>query len=310
MTSSSGETSGALLAFSNHLADAIAHAGQAIVAVNARHRMGSSGIHWQSGIIVTADHTVKRDEEITVLLPDSRTVTATLAGRDSGTDLAILKLEESHLPVADIGDSTSLRVGHMVLAIGRSSENGLCASMGVISALSGTWRTWHGGKIDQFIRPDLMLYPGFSGGPLVDTQGQIVGINTSGPRRMTLTIPASTVNRILAQLLQKGRISRGYLGVGMQPVQLPDSLKQSLNLPSNGGVIVISVEPGSPADQAGVLIGDIVVKLGDRLINDIGDVHHTLDPDQVGKPLNAQVIRGGALVEFTIIVGERFRRAN
>jgi S1-C subfamily serine protease len=310
MTSSSGETSGALLAFSNHLADAIAHAGQAIVAVNARQRIYSSGIHWQQGIIVTADHTVKRDEEMTVLLPDNRTVIATLAGRDSGTDLAVLKLEEPHLPIADIGDSALLRVGHVVLAVGRSSENGLSASMGVISALSGTWRTWHGGKIDQFIRPDLMLYPGFSGGPLVNTQGQIVGINTSGPRRMALTIPASTVNRIVDQLLQKGRISRGYLGVGMQPVQLPDNLKQSLNLPSNGGVIVISVESGSPADQAGVLIGDVLVKLGDRLISDIGDVHSTLDPDQVGKPLNAQAIRGGALVELTIIVGERFRRAN
>jgi S1-C subfamily serine protease len=305
LATSSSATSNALLALSNNLADAIEQAGHAVVTVNARRRMPSSGVHWQQGVVVTADYTIKREEDITVTLPDGRTVPATLAGRDSGTDLAVLRLQETERPVAEIGDPTSLKVGHLVLAIARPGENGLSASLGVISALSGTWRSWHGGQIDQFIRPDLTLYPGFSGGPLVNVQGQVMGINTSGPRNLVLTIPASTVNRVVDQLLQTGRIARGYLGLGMQPVRLPDNLKQSLNLSSNGGVIVVSLEPNGPADRAGILIGDILVALDQTSISDISDVHAMLDPERVGKPLRTQIIRGGNSVEVSITVGER-----
>jgi S1-C subfamily serine protease len=295
-----------LLALSNNLADAVERAGQAVVAVNARQRMSSSGVHWRSGIIVTANYTVKRDEEIFVTLADGRNVPAALVGRDAGTDLAVLQLqEETGLPVAEIGDTTQLRVGHLVLALGRSSESGIGASLGVVSVLSDTWRTWHGGRIEQFIRPALSLYPGFSGGALVNAQGQILGINTTGPRNLVLTIPAITIERVTDQLLQRGRIARGYLGVGMQPVRLPETLKQSLNLSNSGGVILVSVEAESPADRAGLLIGDIVIALDGQSMTDIGDVHAMLDPDQVGKSLTAQVIRGGSLQELTIVVGER-----
>jgi S1-C subfamily serine protease len=300
------DSSGALLALSNSLADAIEQAGQAVVAVNARHRHASSGVHWQQGIIVTAEHTVKRDEEITIVLADGRTLAATLVGRDAGTDLAVLKLEDSdlELPIAPLGEVT-LRVGSIVLAVGRSTEGSISASMGIISSLGGTWRTWHGGQIDQFIRPALTVYPGFSGGPLVSPQGQVVGINTAGPRSMALTIPASTVNRVVNQLLRQGRIARGYLGVGMQAVRLPDRLQQSLSLTQSEGVIIVSVEPDSPADQAGILIGDIVVALDNQPISDISEVHTLLDPDRVGIPLHATVVRGGAIAEITVTVGER-----
>ncbi|MBD2465446.1 trypsin-like peptidase domain-containing protein [Oscillatoria sp. FACHB-1407] len=299
------ESSSALLAFSNGLAEAIAHAAPVVVAVNARHRMASSGIHWRSGYVVTADHTVKREDDITVTLSDGRMLPAQLVARDSGTDLAILQIQETNLPTAELADAASLKVGHIVLAIARSNEGNTSACMGVVSALSGTWRSWHGGQIDQFIRPDITPYPGFAGSPLVTVQGEIIGINTAGPRGAILTIPASTIDRVVNQLLQKGRIARGYLGLGMQPVQLPKTLQETLGLSHDGGVIVVSVEPDAPADRAGVLIGDILVALDQTPIRDVRDVHTMLDPDRVGKPLTAQIVRGGTLTEITITVGER-----
>jgi len=308
MSSSQFEETSAMLALSNDLAAAVERAGTAVVAVNGRQRIPSSGVHWRSGVVVTADHTVRRDDEITVTLPDSRTVPATLAGRDSSTDLAVLKLQGVELPAAEIGDASLLKVGHLVLAVGRPGESGLSASMGVVSALGGAWRSWYGGQIDQFVRLDLTLYPGFSGGPLVDAQGRIVGINTSGPRRMVLAIPASTVNRVVDQLLEKGRIARGYLGLGMQPVRLPDNLKRTLNLPSVGGVIVVNVETNGPADQAGVLIGDVLVALDGTPVSDTGDVLAMLGSDRVGKTVSVHVIRGGTSIELTITVGERPHR--
>jgi S1-C subfamily serine protease len=305
MTTSSSNQFSPLVTLSNDLAAAIAQAGEAVVSVNARQRFSSSGVHWQSGIVVTADHSIRREEDITVTLANGQTTPATLIGRDSGTDLAILRLQTADFPTAELGNAADLKVGHLVLAIGRSTEGGVSASMGVISALSGTWRTWHGGQVDQFIRPDLTMYRGFAGGALINTQGQVVGINTAGPRHMALTIPATTINRVVEQLQQRGRITRGYLGVGMQPVQLPQNLRQSLNWSGDRGVIIVSVEPNSPADQGGILIGDVLVALNDRTIADLNDVHTMLDPDRVGKPLTAQVIRGGSLITLTITVGER-----
>lgn len=305
--SSSSEIGSALLNLSNDLASAVEQAGSAVVAVNARRRTPSSGVHWRSGVIVTADQTVKRDEEITITLPDGRTVPVTLAGRDPSTDLAVLKLQDADLPLAEISDASSLKVGHIVLAIARPGENGLSASMGVVSALGGAWRTWGGGQIDQFMRLDLSLYPGFSGGPLVDASGRIVGINTSGPRNMVLTIPASTVNRVVNQLLEKGSITRGYLGVGMQPVCLPDTLKKALNLSSNSGVIVVSIESEGPAEKAGVLIGDVLIAIDNQPVQDTSDVLATLSTENVGKTITASIVRGGASVKVAIVVGERPR---
>lgn len=299
--------SSTLLVLSQNLADAVEQASHVVVAVNARQRMSSSGVHWQQGVVVTADHTVKRDEEITVTLSDNRNVSATLVGRDSSTDLAVLKLSETELPTAEICDASSLKVGHIVLALGRSGD-GISASYGVISALGSAWRTWSGGQIDQFVRPDLRLYPGFSGGPLVDISGRVIGINTSGlARRMDVVIPTSTINRVVDQLLATGRIARGYLGVGMQPVRLPDTLKSKLNLPDLGGVIVVNVELDGPAEKAGVLIGDVLIALDGTSVSDTGDVLAMLVSERVGKTISAQIIRGGALIEVAIAVGERPR---
>jgi S1-C subfamily serine protease len=310
MERSLSESASALLALSNGLAEAVARAGQTVVAVYGRPRMPSSGVHWRSGVVVTAEHTLKRDEDLSVGLPDGRTVPAVLAGRDPSTDLAVLKLQGEEFPTAEIGDAAALRVGHMVLAVARPGERGrgLSASWGVISALGGPWRTWYGGQVEQFIRLDLTLYPGFSGGPLVDAHGRVVGINTSGPRSMALTISRLTVDRVVDQLLEKGRIVRGYLGLGMQPVRLPESLKRSLNLPRTGGVIIVAVEPDSPAERAGLLIGDILIALEGVTVSDTADVQALLGPERVGTTVGASIIRAGQLLERAITVGERPRR--
>ena len=302
---SSSKIPSTLLALSQNLADAVEKAGRAVVAVNARHRIASSGVHWRSGVIVTADHTVRRDEEITVTLPDNRKVAAKLVGRDSTTDLAVLKLQDVDLPIAEIGDAESLKVGHMVLAVARPGESGLSASWGVVSAKGGAGRNWCGGQIDSFLRLDLSLYPGFSGGALVDASGTVVGINTSGPRNMVLAIPVDVVNRVIETLLEKGRIARGYLGLGMQPVVLPDTLKRALNLSSGGGVIVVNVEPNGPADRAGVLIGDVLLSFDDTPVSDTAEVQAVLSPESIGKTFRVQMIRGGTKVEVAIAVSER-----
>ena len=308
MDRSLSEGASALLALSNDLAGAVEYAGRSVVAVYARPRTPSSGVHWRPGVIVTADHTVKRDEEISVSLPGGRMIPAMLAGRDASTDLAVLRLQEAEFSVAEIGDAASLRVGHVVLAVARPGERGVSASWGVISALGGPWRTWHGGQIDQFIRPDLSLYPGFSGGPLVDAHGRVMGINTAGPRNMVLTIPPSTVNRVVEQLLERGRIARGYLGLGMQPVRLPESMQQTLNLPRTGGVIIVAVESNSPAEKAGLLIGDVLVALDGVPVSDTADVQALLGSERVGTAVGASIIRAGRLAERMIMIGERPRR--
>lgn len=304
------------LAFSNQLSDAVEKAASAIVAVNARRRRGSSGVHWRKNLILTADHTIQQDEEIRVILPDGQALSATIAGRDSTLDLAVLRLEAADLPTAEIADSTQTKVGQIVLAVSRSAEGSTSASMGIISSISSIAQGRHEhhrpgrrdkprGAIAQLIQPALMMYPGFSGGALINPEGQVLGINTAGARHLPLTIPAAIVDRVLDQLLQTGRIARGYLGLGMQAIRLPDALYRSLNLSHSGGVIIVSVEPGAPADQAGVLLGDILVALNESPIGEVTDVHALLSSEQVGHPLTAKIIRGGVLIEQTITVGER-----
>src|SRR5438309_147972 len=169
----SSEQTNLLVDLSNTLADAVERVGKSVVAVKARSRVPSSGVYWQQGIIVTADHTVERDDNITVTLPDGNDVQASLAARDSGTDLAVLKVDGAGLSGATLGDANELRVGHLVLAVARPGDTGLSATMGPVSVVGGPWRTWSGGQIDRLVRPDLTLYPGFSGGPLIDTQGRV-----------------------------------------------------------------------------------------------------------------------------------------
>jgi len=306
MENQTSEKTNQLVALSHDLAAAVERVSPVVVAVNARPRVATSGVLWRPGIVVATHHTIKREEEITVLLHDGREVAASLIGRDASTDLAVLKIE-GETGAADVADQGDVfKVGNLVLAVGRTGEESVSASLGCISAVGGAWRTWQGGTIDHFVRLDLNIYLGFSGSPLIGADGRVLGINTSGlARGAALTIPAATVNRVVDELLKSGRIQRPFIGIGMQPVRLPDAVKTKLNLTDDGGVIVLNVEPGSPADQAGFLVGDVLVALGARSIKDTDDVQSVLVPGSVGQTIDASVVRGGERANLAVTVGER-----
>lgn len=291
---------------SSESVNAIEKAGHAVVAVHAGRRIPASGVYWRHGIVVTADHTLEREEEITITLPGGRSAAANLAGRDPSTDLAILKIQDPDLSVAEIGDTTALKVGQWVLAAGRTSEGGSRASLALVGVVGPAWRTWRGGLLDHTIRLDRNLHPNFSGGPAVDSVGRVLGINTSALSRYSaVVIPASTVERVTAELEKKGHIGRGYLGVGMQPVRLPRMLRESLSLPGETGIMVLRVEAESPSERAGMMLGDVIVGLDATPVSDIDDVQAYLVGDHIGKPLKASIIRGGTLTEVVIVVAER-----
>ena len=298
---------GPLTALSNDLAAAVETVGRSVVAIHARRRIPASGVVWQPGVVVAAHHTIQRDEEITVTLHDGSTAPATLAGRDPSTDLAVLRLGDglsASAPPASPAPEAP-RVGQLVLALGRPGTS-VTASLGIVSVVGGEWRTWQGGTIDRFVRLDVSVYDGFSGGPLIDAAGRVVGVNTSGLARATaLTIPAGTVSRITGQLLSRGHIARGWLGIATQPVRLPPPLQRSLGVEADAGLVVVNVEPDSPADRGGVLIGDILLALDDRMVSDPGDVLAALGGDRIGKPIALRVGRGGRAERLSVTVGER-----
>ena len=209
--------------------------------------MPASGIVWSSdGTIVTAHHVIERDDSIEVGLPDGGTAPATLAGRDPTTDIAVLRASAAGLAEPRWRGADSLRVGNIVLALGRPGKNVL-ATMGIVSALGESWRTPAGGRLDRYLQTDVVMYPGFSGGPLVDSQGSVVGLNTSAlSRGAALAVPFGTLGRVVEALLSRGRIRHGYLGVGAQPARLPNSLAKELG--QETGLLLVSVEAGSPAE--------------------------------------------------------------
>lgn len=287
-----------LAAFSSELAAIVEKSAPSVVAVHARPRFPSSGVFWRPGVIVTAEHTIRREDEITVTLPNGSNAAATLAGSDAGTDLAVLKAEFAApaLPIA----AAATVPGQIALAIGRSPDSGVNATMGIISAVSGEWRTWRGGRLDQYIRLDLTLYPGSSGGAVVNTAGEVLGIATSALSRIAgVAIPSATVNRVVDQILTRGRVSRGYLGVGLQPVELPDRQK---------ALIVLSMAPEGPAASAGVLMGDILLTLAGTDVADTDDIQNALESNPVGSKVKVGILRGGVAQTVEITVGERPRR--
>jgi S1-C subfamily serine protease len=286
-----------LAALSQELASAVEQSARYVIAVHARPRFSSSGVFWRPGAIVTAEHTIRREEEITVTLPDGSNVPATLAGSDPGTDLAVLRVESAGQPPAAMADA--IAPGHLALALGRSQDSGVNATMGILSAVSGEWRTWRGGRLDRYIRLDLTLYPGSSGGLVINTAGEVIGIATSALSRIAgLAIPASTVNRVVDEILARGRVARGYLGLGLQPVELPDHQR---------GLIVLSLEPEGPAAKAGILIGDIVTAIGGVSVGDTDEVQLALERHSIGATAAIGLVRGGESRKVDVVVGERRR---
>ncbi len=294
-----------LAQLSNELESAIERASPYIAAVHGRGHISSSGFLFRQGVLVTARHTLRREEDIRVTLPAGETVEAALAGSDGASDIAVLRIGSKAEPLPP-ARANNLRPGQIVLSLGRSRDSGINASMGIVSAVSGEWRPWRGGRLESYIRLDLTLFPASAGGPVVTPAGELVGMATPVLSRIApLAVPHAAVDRIVDELLSKGRVARGYLGVGLQPVTIPDHLRQHLGYAAGSAVIVFSVEPGSPAERAGVVIGDVLLSIAGRDLRSVEELHSMLDSSLIGKTVALKLARGGERKEVEITVAER-----
>ena len=294
-----------LVELSDAMADAVETAGKATVLVDARRRFPASGIAMASDLILTADHVVERDDEIKVTLSDGAEVAARIAGRDPGSDLAVLKLERATAATAEPSKGAA-RIGQIVLALGRPTNEGIQASLGTVSAIGGPVRTGRGAMLEQYIRTDSIPYPGFSGGPLVAADGTVVGLNTSGLARGTaLTIPSAVAWKVGDALAKHGHIRRGYLGVRSQTVEIDTAAQKALKREQESGLLIVGVEKESPAAKGGLMVGDILVGVKGTPVMHHDELFGVLTGDVVGKATPMEVLRGGQLQTVNVTVGER-----
>jgi len=300
-----------LTEISNELAETVQKMAEYVVSIRARRHYPSSGLRWGADVIVTANHTVRRDEEIAVSLAGGATVEASLVGRDPGTDLAVLKVKESGPFASDHLAAEEIKVGDVALLVGRSPDSGVNASFGIISAASGRWRTWAGGQLDSYIRLDARMFPQSSGAAVVNGRGQMIGIATSGLSRIAgLAIPTSTIKTVTEKLLERGFVPRGYAGIGVQMVPLSSGLRQNLSIANRSGLIVLTVDESGPADKAGILPGDILLSADDVTLRNTEDLQDFLMTTAMGKTSTLKYVRGGTLNERSIVIGERPGRRN
>jgi S1-C subfamily serine protease len=290
---------------SNALADAAEKAGKSTVQVDARRRIPASGIVYAADLVLTADHVVERDEEIHVTLFDGTQLAASVAGRDPGSDLAVLRLERAAGTVAE-PSGTPARIGQFALVLGRPSSEGLEASLGIVSAIDGPVRTPRGGMLDRYFRTDAISYPGFSGGPTVAADGAVLGLNTSGfSRGASITIPVDFAWKTAADLAAHGHIRRGYLGIRSQPVEIPAAQQAALQREQPSGLLVVGIENDSPASRGGLMVGDILVSVNGSPVSDHDELFALLTGDLAGKPTPVEVLRGGAKSIVNVVIGER-----
>ena len=289
---------------STAMAAIVASGGQSTVRVEARRRLPATGIVWsEDGIIVSAHHVVRRDEMIRVGLPGGESAPAELVGRDPTTDLAVLRAEASDLQPATWAPAEDLRVGHLVLALGRPGQT-VQATLGIVSALGQEWRTPAGGKVDHYLQTDVVMYPGFSGGSLVDASGHLLGLNTSALLRgVSLAVPSTTVQRVVETILAHGRVRGGYLGVGIQPVRLPADIAEQLD--QETGLLLVQVKPGGPAEEGGLLLGDTIVALDGQPVPHHDALQALLSGDRAGASVPVRIMRAGALQDLDVVIGER-----
>ena len=300
-----GSSGGNVLAqLSEAMANAVERAGAGTVTVYARQRMPGSGIVWTAdGLIVTANHVVERDEDITVGLPDGRTVPAGLVGRDPGSDVALLKAEAGNLTPAPRAQ-TPVRIGNLVLAVGRPGNSGAMASFGGVSVVGGAWRTAQGGTIEGFIRADVAMLPGFSGGPLVDADGNVLGLNSSTlGRGGGFTIPVAALAKVVAALQTHGKVRRGFLGIAAQGARVPTALAEELG--RERALLIVGVEADGPAERDGLLVGDLIVALDGEPVTEVDELQGKLSGEWVGHAIPIRVIRGGQFHEVAVTVAER-----
>jgi len=305
----SAAASSALSELSSQLASAVETAGKSIVAIHARRRIPSSGIVWRDDIVVSASHTVRSDGEISISLPNGDSAKATVAGRDSATDLVVLRIKgPSSVKPAVRADVSSLRVGSLVLAVGRPGKN-VSASFGIVSAVGEGWRTWQGARIDRVLRLDLAVYDGFSGGPLVDAGGGVLAINNSALARGTpLALPAPAVDRVVDELLERGHVRRPFIGVAVQPVALSATLAKQHQLSGDAGLLIVSIAEDSPAEKAGILLGDLLLEAAGQRLSRPDDLLDALAATKQNESVSLKVLRGGVLKTVSITPADRSAR--
>lgn len=292
-----------LTAFSEDLAQLIDRTHPSVAHLDARRRGPASAVIWDKGVLVTTSHVVEREERITITGAGGREVTAELVGRDPSTDLAILKADTGDLPAPTWTDAQGLRPGHLFTAIARPGA-GPAALLGQVCAVDDAWRTYSGGRLDRYIETAIEPRPGFGGSLAVDTTGAAIGINTGGLlRNRTLIIPAATLRRVVAAVLNKGAVQRGFLGIGSYPVRLPPALAQETGQES--ALIIVSVQPDGPAEKAGVLLGDVLIAVDGKPVPDVGSLLALLDEERIGTAAALLVARAGVLRDLSATVGAR-----
>jgi len=289
---------------SSQIATIVEAAGETVVRVQGRRRGPSSGVVWSAdGVVVTASHVLEWDEHVQVGLPDGRTAAATLAGRDPGTDVAVLRLTTEGLEEPAWAEPADLRVGHLVVGLSRPGRS-IRASLGLVSAVADSWRTASGGRLERYVQTDLGRHLGFSGGLLVDADGRALGLNTTGLMRgASSAVAAPTLRRVVGSLLSHGRLRRGYLGVGTFPVRLPAAVAEPVG--QHAGLLLVSVEPDSPAGRAGLFLGDVIVSLDGQPVRHPGDLQPFLEEERIGTELAGRVLRTGQLRDVRITVAPR-----
>jgi S1-C subfamily serine protease len=292
------QTENPLLAFSENVAQLVERTAGFVVGVAAGRRQSSSGIHWRSGVVVTAEEALDRDEGIKLALPGGRVVDASLAGRDPTTDVAVLRFQPDGLPAATTAN-TIPSAGHLVLAVG-SYDGAPLAQLGIVAFANGPWHSRRGGTIDRLVRLDLTLSPAAEGGAIVDIEGRVLGMAVLGPRRRVLAIPTATIDLAVDQLLARGHVFRGYLGAGLQRLRRDRAAAG----PSNG-VLVVSVDPNGPSARAGILVGDILTAWNGSPIERVREVMRLLGPETVGSSVDLALIRGGSPIALKVVIGER-----
>ena len=294
----------ALSSLSEGMADAVEKVGTSVVQVNGRRRRSASGVVYAAGKVLTASHVLEREEDLSVRVGEGRTIEARLIGRDTSNDLAVLEVPELGDGAVAEPAAGGVRVGQISLAVARPSREGIRASFGVISSVGGPLRTGRGTRLERYVQTDATPYPGFSGGPLTNTEGAVLGITTLGlARGVALAVPADVAWRAAGTLSERGSIKRGYLGILSQPVRLPAA--QRVGLEGSSGLLVVGVEEDSPAGKGGVLIGDILVSLDATPVADTDELQALLTSDRVGREVPVEVVRGGELTTLRVTVGER-----
>jgi S1-C subfamily serine protease len=299
-------------AYSKAVVDVVERVGPAVVGVGIRARGGRQGggsgvLFAPDGYLLTNAHVVAGAQEMRVTLTDGTEHVASLVGSDPATDLAVIRIDGTRLPHAELGTSSDLRVGQLVVAIGNPLGFSNTVSAGVISALARTMRAQDGRLIDPILQTDVALNPGNSGGPLVDSRARVVGINTMiilGAQGLSFAVPVDTARTVIGKLMTVGRVRRGYLGLGAQTRPLPRGLARKLELATDSGVQVLHVEPGKPAAKAGLQPGDVLVSVDGRLVRNVDEVHRLLDEDSIGRALATRVVRGEKLLDLSLVPAE------